>query len=126
MSLLTAIYDRLKTIANTTVSPELRRLGASMPAVNYSVDWEWVLPMDGGLTEVRLVTVRAQCFAETVLLAESTASSVVDKLKGTWTEGSYAAVCRSLSCSQGMGQPDDGQGDAERYVIVTAELQVRN
>lgn len=126
MSLLTAVYDRLKTIANTTVSPELRRLGASTPAVNYTVDWEWVLAMDGGLTDVRMVTVRAQCFADTVLLAESTASSVVDKLKGKWTEGSYSAVCRAVSCTQGMAQPDDGQGDAERFIIVTAELQVED
>lgn len=125
MSLLTAVYDRLKTISNTTVSPELRRLGDPTPAVNYTVEWSWSLAMDGSRTEYREATVRAQCFADTLLVAEARAESVAAKLDGKWTQGNYSAVCRALSCAQGMAQPDDGQGDAERYVIVTAELQIR-
>jgi hypothetical protein len=125
VSLITAIYDRLKTITNTTVSPELRRLGDPTPAVNYSVEWEWALAMDGSRTEYRTATVRAQCFADTLLVAEARAESVAGKLDGKWTQGAYSAVCRSVACAQGMAQPDDGQGDAERYVIVTAELQIK-
>lgn len=125
MSLVTAIYDRLKTIANTTVSPELRRLGDPTPAINFTVGWEWVLAMDGLRTEVRTATVRAQCFADTLLVAEGRALSAVGRLEGEWTQGNYAAVCRSISCEQGMAMPDDGQGDAERFVTVTAELQIQ-
>ena len=51
MSVITAIYDRLKTIANTTVSLELRLLGDPTPAVNYSVSWDWTLAMDGSRTQ---------------------------------------------------------------------------
>lgn len=125
MSLITAIYDRLKTIASTTVSPELRRLGDPTPAVNYSVSWDWNLAMDGSRTQYRVATVRAQCFADTLLVAEARAMSVVGRLEGEWTQGNYDAVCRSIGCEQGMAMPDDGQGDAERFVTVTAELQIK-
>jgi hypothetical protein len=125
MSFVTAVYDRLKSIANTTVSPELRRLGDPTPAVNYAVTWDWSLAMDGTRTEYRTATVRAQCFADTILLAEARAESVAGRLEGKWTQGAYSAVCRALSCEQGMAVPDDGQGDAERFVTVTAELQIK-
>lgn len=125
MSFLTAIYDRLKTISNTTISPELRRLGDPTPAVNYSVSWDWALAMDGSRTEYRLATVRAQCVADTILVAEARAESVAGRLQGKWTQGSYTCTCRSLGFEQGMAVPDDGQGDAERFVNVTAELQVK-
>ena len=93
MSLLTAVYDRLKTISNTTVSPELRRLGDPTPAVNYTVEWSWSLAMDGSRTEYREATVRAQCFADTLLVAEARAESVAGRLEGKWTQGNYSAIC---------------------------------
>lgn len=124
--MIAALYAHLDAEIETEISPRWRRQGEPIPFIVYEVQSiEWVRHLTTFTNDAE-VTVAFQCLAGTVGEAMSIADEIKDALdtKITFDDVTFAAT--SLNYRVADAVPDDGTGDAERIVTVTATIYMQD
>jgi len=120
--MIKALYSHLNTEIATDISPRWRRQGEALPFIVYEVQSvEWVRHT-GTFSNCAEVVVAFQCLADTVLTAIGIADEVKDALDTKLTVLNVTFAATALNYKVADAVPDDGTGDAERIVTVTATI----
>ena len=121
-----AFYAQLDAGLAVPVSSEIRRHGDPTPAVVYEVTrFSPFLDHSGGYVMSGTLTVRLDCVADAANVAWTTGLDAVAAIDGLWSRNGWQFQMTSVEMAQTRAAPDDGQADAERICVVTAEFQVR-
>lgn len=121
------IYGHLSSgIAGVEISPRWRRQGEPLPFITYEVQSvEWVR-VSGSFTNCAEIIMSLSCIAETVAEAISIADQVKSQLAPKTTVNDVTFSATALNYKVSDPTPDDGTGDTERVVTVTATLFVQD
>lgn len=112
--------------AGVEISPRWRRQGEPLPFITYevqSVDW---VRVSGSFTNCAEIIMSLSCIAETVAEAINIADQVKAALAPKSTVGNVTFAATALNFKVTDPTPDDGTGDTERVVTVTATLFVQD
>lgn len=125
-AMIAALYAHLDAEIETEISPRWRRQGEPIPFIVYEVQSiEWVRHMTT-FTKDAEVTVAFQCLAGTVGEAMSIADEIKSALAAKNTVSNVTFAATSLNYRVADAVPDDGTGDAERIVTVTATIYMQD
>lgn len=126
--MLEEIYGHLTDeIVTASIAPRWRRQGDPLPFIAYEVQSvEWMFTTLNAGTETAEVVIAFQCFAETVVEAVGLADEVKAALQGSSTINDVTFAATAINYRVSDAVPDDGTGDAERVVTVTATLTVHD
>lgn len=125
-AMIEALYAHLDNEIATEISPRWRRQGEPLPFIVYEVQSiEWVRHT-GTFSKDAEVTVSFNCLADTVLAALDLADEIKDALDSKVTVSQVTFAATSLNYKVSDAVPDDGTGDTERVVTVTATIYMQD
>ena len=125
-AMIEALYAHLDNEIAAEIGPRWRRQGEPLPFIVYEVQSiEWVRHT-GTFSKDAEVAVAFHCLADTVVAALDLADEVKDALdvKITVSNVTFAATALNYKVSDAV--PDDGTGDTERVVTVTATIYMQD
>lgn len=125
-AMIEALYAHLDNEIASEIGPRWRRQGEPLPFIVYEVQSiEWVRHT-GTFSKDAEVGVAFHCLADTVVAALDLADEVKDALdvKVTVSNVTFAATALNYKVSDAV--PDDGTGDTERVVTVTATIYMQD
>jgi hypothetical protein len=131
-----AVKNMVREIANQVtsympsgclVSPHWRVQGDPMPVVTYDlISAEWWNTIATGGVDAATLTMTFSCVAATVASAVEIADLVRWALITPTAGGTVAFMATTVSYRTSDVTPDDGTGDRERTVVVTATIQAQD
>ena len=121
------IYAYLDTqFVGVDISPRWRRQGEPLPFITYEVQSvEWVR-VSHQFTNCAEIIMSLSCIAETVAEAINLADQVKDAFGVKTLQGNVTFSATAMNFKVNDPTPDDGTGDTERIVTVTATLFVQD